>query len=78
LTNNPKGAIIKTKERHNNKHKGEKIMNYRVYNEKNWSERMGTYFHTYFKTKREAMAYAKEIGGNAVVEKKVATTWVAY
>lgn len=53
-------------------------MNYRVYNEKNWSERAGTYFHTYFKTKREAMAHAEKIGGNVVVEKKVGTVWVAY
>ena len=44
-------------------------MNYRVYNEKNWSERMGTYFHTYFKTKREAWLTLKEIGGNAVEKK---------
>lgn len=53
-------------------------MNYRVYNETNWSDRADKYFPTYFKTKREAMAYAQQIGGNAVVERKVATTWVKY
>ena len=51
-------------------------MKYRVYNEKNYSERMGGYFYTYFRTKKEAVAYAEEIG-NATIERKVCTTWVA-
>lgn len=51
-------------------------MKYRVCNEKNWSERMGAYFWTYFKTKREALAYAEEIG-NATIQRKVAYSWVA-
>ena len=51
-------------------------MNYRAYNEKNYSERMGCYLATYFKTKKEAVAHAEKIGGNAVVERKVCTTWV--
>lgn len=53
-------------------------MNYRVHNEQNWSERMGQYFHTYFRTKREAVAHAEKIGGNAVIERKIGTDWVAY
>lgn len=50
-------------------------MKFRVYNEKNWSERMGIYFPTYFRTKREAVAYAEKIGGNAVIERKCCTNW---
>ena len=53
-------------------------MKYRVYNEVNWSERLGQYFPTYFRTKREAVAHAEKIGGNAVIEHKVGYTWVAY
>ena len=53
-------------------------MNYRVHNEQNWSERMGQYFHTYFRTKREAVAHAEKIGGNAVIERKIGADWVAY
>jgi hypothetical protein len=53
-------------------------MKYRVHNEKNYSKTMGRYFNTYFKTKREAVAYAEEIGGNAVVEHKIGDRWVAY
>lgn len=56
--------------------KGEKIMKYRVYNEQNYSERMGGYFYTYFRTKKEAIAHAEKIG-NATIERKVCTTWVA-
>ena len=53
-------------------------MNYRVYNEQNWSERMGQYFHTYFRTKKEAIAHAEKIGGNAVIERRVmANVWTA-
>ena len=54
-------------------------MKYRVYNEQNWCERTKQYFSTYFKTKREAVAYAEKIGHNAVVERQVVKgTWVAY
>lgn len=51
-------------------------MKYRVYNEQNYSERMGGYFYTYFRTKREAVVHAEKIG-NATIERKVCTTWVA-
>ena len=51
-------------------------MKYRVYNEQNYSERMGGYFYTYFRTKKEAKAYAEMIG-NATIERKVCTSWVA-
>ena len=50
-------------------------MKYRVYNENNYSERMGGYFCTYFRTKKEAKAYAEKIG-NATIERKVCTSWV--
>ncbi len=50
-------------------------MKYRVYNENNWSARMGQYFPHYFKTKREAMAYAEKIG-NATIERKLVDIWV--
>lgn len=49
-------------------------MKYRVHNEKNISNVF--VFHTYFKTKKEATAYAKEIGGKAIIERKVASNWV--
>lgn len=52
-------------------------MRYRVHNEKNWSERMGQYFNTYFRTKKEAVAYAEKIGGNAVIERKIGLEWFA-
>lgn len=52
-------------------------MKYRVYNETNYSERLGYYLPTYFKTKREAIAHAEKIGGNAVIERKCVTSWVA-
>jgi hypothetical protein len=54
-----------------------KIMKYRVYNEKNYSERMGCYLPTYFRTKREAIAHAEKIG-NATIERKICSEWVAY
>ena len=50
-------------------------MNYRTYNETNWSERMGFYLATYFRTKREAVAHAIAIGGDAKVERKVGSNW---
>lgn len=53
-------------------------MNYRAYNEKNFSERMGYYLPTYFRTKREAVAHAQKIGGNAVVERCIGGEWFPY
>ena len=47
-------------------------MKYCAYNEKNWSERMGMYF----RTKKEAVAYAKQISGQAVVERKCGGDWI--
>ena len=52
-------------------------MKYRVHNETDWSECMGCYFATYFRTKKEAVAYAEKIGGNVVMERKVGSNWVA-
>lgn len=49
-------------------------MRYRVYNQDNYSERMGCYLATYFRTKKEAVAYAEKIG-NATIERKVCTSW---
>ena len=52
-------------------------MKYRIHNDTNWSERMGCYFNTYFRTKKEAIAYAEKIGNNPVVERKVTCdSWV--
>ena len=54
-----------------------KAMKFRVYNEKNIA-RDGYIFATYFKTKREAESYGKNIlGGNYTIEKKIASNWVA-
>ena len=50
-------------------------MKYRVYNEKNYSATLNQYFPTYFRTKKEAVAYAEQIG-NATIERKCADTWV--
>lgn len=36
---------------------------------------MGRYLATYFRTKREAVAYAEKIGGNAVIERKIGLDW---
>ena len=51
-------------------------MKYRVHNENNISISPAFIFHRYFKTKKEAVAYAEQIGGNAIVERKLATSWV--
>jgi len=75
LTNKSSCVIIKVQKRDN---KEFKIMKYRVYNENNWSKLMGQYFPTYFYTKREAVAHAEKIGGNAVIERKIGADWVAY
>ena len=53
-------------------------MRYRAYNEKNISVTTGWIFATYFKTKKEAMAHAEKIGGNAVVERKIGGEWYPY
>ena len=53
-------------------------MKYRAYNEQNICERTGIIFATYFRTKKEAVAHAEKIGGNAKVERKIGDTWVAY
>ena len=49
-------------------------MKYRAYNEQNICERTGITFATYFRTKREAVAHAQKIGGNAKVERRVGDT----
>ena len=48
-------------------------MKYRFHNEKNVSP-VWT-FHTYFRTKKEAIAYAEKMGGG-IIERKVVTSWV--
>ena len=49
-------------------------MKFRVHNNTNIAEN-GWIFHTYFKTKREALAFAEQIGNNAVIEKKIGCNW---
>lgn len=51
-------------------------MKYKAYNEQNICKRTGITFATYFRTKREAVAHAQKIGGNARVERKVCDTWI--
>ena len=51
-------------------------MNYRVYNEQNISATTGIIFATYFRTKKEAVAHAEKIG-NATIERKIGTSWIA-
>ena len=51
-------------------------MKYRVYNEKNISQYDGAIFATYFKTKKEAVAYANQIGGDVKIERKLVSCWV--
>lgn len=54
-------------------------MKFRAYNEKNISTgdiMTGHIFATYFRTKKEAIAYAKQIGGNAKVEKGIGGQWI--
>ena len=46
-------------------------MRYRVHNDISWSERLGCYFDHYFRTKKEAIAYAEKIGHNPVIERKI-------
>ena len=65
------------KEGATSKSKGEKIMKYRVYNEKNICKRTGIIFATYFRTKKDAKAFAETLGGEVKIERKVCTNWVA-
>jgi hypothetical protein len=80
LTKPIKCAIIQIQRERNktSKTKGDLIMKYRAYNEQNICHRTGIIFATYFRTKREAVAHAEKIGGNAKVERKIGDTWVAY
>lgn len=43
--------------------------NYRVYNEQNWSEVCNHYLATYFRTKKEAVEFAKTLK-DAVLERR--------
>lgn len=52
-------------------------MKYRVYTKTNISERTGNIFATYFRTKREAIAYAATLKEPATIERKIVTSWVA-
>jgi len=49
-------------------------MKFRVYNKNNLTMG-GNLFPTYFKTKKEAIAYAQKMGTNAVLQKKIAYNW---
>jgi hypothetical protein len=79
LTNEYSHVIIKTQRERETPQRIKEIMimKYRVYNEKNYSERLGYHLATYFRTKKEAVAYAAEIGGNVHIERKCCDTWVA-
>ena len=52
-------------------------MKYRAYNEKNICQRTGIIFATYFRTKKEAKAFAETLGGEVKIERKVCTNWIA-
>lgn len=58
------------------KERGTQKMKYRVYTEDNYSARLGYYLPTYFKTKKEAQAYAKTLTKPATIERKLVNTWV--
>ena len=49
-------------------------MKFRVYNDVNIDKRTGNKFPTYFKTKKEAVAYSETIE-NATIEKKIGLNW---
>ena len=51
-------------------------MKFRVYNEKNIAPN-GIIFATYFRTKKEAKAFAETLGGEVKMERKICTEWVA-
>ena len=70
--------IITERDKQSPQEKEINTMKYRVYNEKNYSERMGTYLAHYTKTKREAIEYGNTVlGGNYTIERKVVNSWVA-
>ena len=52
-------------------------MKYRVYTQKNICRRTGMIYATYFKTKKEAIAYADTLTEPAKIERKVVTSWVS-
>lgn len=58
------------------KERGTQKMKYRVYTEDNYSARLGYYLPTYFKTKKEAQAYAKTLTKPAIIERKLVNSWV--
>ena len=58
------------------KERGKQKMKYRVYTEDNYSARLGYYLPTYFKTKKEAQAYAKTLTKPAIIERKLVNSWV--
>ena len=58
------------------KGKGNTQMKYRVYTEDNYSARLGYYLPTYFKTKKEAQAYARTLTKSATIERKLVDRWV--
>lgn len=51
-------------------------MKYKVYNQKNYSERLDQYFPRYFYTKREALKYAITLSGQVHIQRKVGAIWV--
>jgi hypothetical protein len=48
-------------------------MKFRVYNKENITK--AYLFPTYFKTKKEAVAYAEKLGDKAVLERKIGGNW---
>jgi hypothetical protein len=69
--------IITERDKQSPQEKEITTMKFRVYNEKNIASN-GYIFATYFKTKREAENYGKNIlGGIYTIEKKIASNWVA-
>ena len=52
-------------------------MKFRVYNEKNIDRVRDIIFATYFRTKKEAVAFAATIE-NPIIEKKLVHSWIAY
>ena len=47
-----------------------------IIREDNYSARLGYYLPTYFKTKKEAQAYAKTLTKPATIERKLVNSWV--
>ena len=48
-------------------------MKFRVYNKENITK--AYLFPTYFKTEKEAIAYAKTLGNKAIIERKIGGNW---